>query len=99
MKHFEVRLVLKPGAKPKFCRPRPVLYALCEAIEHELDRLDSDCVVERVSWVAPIVAVPKQDGSVRTCGDYKATFNPTLDVDQYLPPRPEDLMTCPSGGP
>ena len=67
MKHFEARLVLKPRAKPKFCHPRPVPYALREPIERELDRLASEGVVERVShgdWAAPIVAVPKQDGSV-----------------------------------
>ena len=101
MKHFEARLVLKPGAKAKFCRPRPVPYALREPIERELKRLESEGIVERVShsdWAAPIVAVPKQDGSVRICGDYKVTVNPTLDIDQYPLPRPEDLMTCLSGG-
>ena len=101
MKHFEARLVLKPGAKPKFCRPRPVPYALREPIERELEHLESEGVVERVShsdWAAPIVAVPKHDGSVRICGDYKVTVNPSLDIDQYPLPHPEDLMTCLSGG-
>ena len=45
-----------------------------------------------------MVAVPKSDGSVRLCGDYSKTVNPVLETDQYPLPRPEDLMTCLTGG-
>ena len=31
-------------------------------------------------WAAPIVNVPKQDGQIRICGDYKVTINPEMDV-------------------
>ena len=34
---FEATLQLKPGAKPKFCKARPVPFALNAAIEKELD--------------------------------------------------------------
>ena len=97
---FEARLVLKPGAKPKFCRTRPVLNALYETIENELKCLESKGVVENIShsdWATPIVAVWKEDESVRFCGHYKVSVNPNLDIDQYPLPRPEDLMTCLSG--
>ena len=101
MQRFKAKLVVNPGAKPRFCRPRSVPYTLREAIEHELDRLEFEGVVERVShsdWAAPIIAVPKQDVSVRICGDYEVTVNSALDIDQYPLRRPEDLMTCLSGG-
>ena len=55
-------------------------------MESELDRLESDGVIERTTyseWAAPIVAVPKRDGRLRLCGDYKVTVNPVLNVDQY----------------
>ena len=101
MKEFEAKLTVRPGTKPRFCRPRPVPYALQGAVERELDRLERNGVVERVShsdWAAPIVPVPKPDGNVRICGDYKVTVNSALDVDQYPLPRPADLMASLTGG-
>ena len=58
-------------------------------------------MLERVThsdWAAPIVTVPKRDGQVRICGDYKVTINPALNVDQYPLPRPEDLFATLAGG-
>ena len=92
---------MAPGATPKFRPPKPVPYALKPLVEQELDRLEKAGVLERVThsdWAAPIVTVPKRDGQVRICGDYKVTINPALDVDQYPLPRPEDLFATLAGG-
>ena len=101
MDQFAAKLVVKPGARPRFCRPRPIPFALKGAIERELDRLEETGVLEKVThsdWAAPIVAVPKSDGTIRLCGDYKVTVNPVLDVDQYPLLCPEDLMFSLTGG-
>ena len=70
-------------------------------MESELDRLSQEDVLEKVpysEWAAPVVAVLKQDGGIRLCGDYKVTVNPVLDVDQYRLPKPDDIFATLSGG-
>ena len=101
MKHVKAHLSLREGAQPRFCRPRTVPYALKQTVGRELDRLEESGVLRRVShaeWAAPIVPVPKKDGSIRICGDYKVSINPSLLVDQYPLPKPSDLMTSLTGG-
>ena len=98
---YTVKLTLKQNAKPKFFRPRAVPYAIKGTIEKDLDRLEKLGVITKVSqseWAAPIVAVPKADGSVRICGDYKVTINPELEIDHYPLPTPEDLFATLAGG-
>lgn len=101
IKSHKAKLSVSAEATPRFHRPRSVPYALKSAVEKELDRLESMGVLEHVDfseWAAPIVVVPKKDGKVRICGDYKVTINPFLDVDQYPLPRPEDLFATLAGG-
>jgi len=101
LKGIYAKLTLKPDAKPKYFKPRPVPYALRDAIEKDLERLENLGVIEKVSysdWAAPIVPVPKPDGSIRICGDYKVTINPLLEVDQFPVPKAEDLFSTLAGG-
>ena len=43
-------------------------------------------------WAIPIVIVPKSDGQLRICGDYKRTGNPCLDNDIVPQPTLEELF-------
>ena len=98
---FEVTLQLKPTATPKFCKARSVPFALQAAVERELDRLEGEGILERVpysQWAAPIVSVPKPEGTIRICGDYKVTINPQLEVDQYPLPKPDTIFSTLSEG-
>ena len=66
MKHFQAKLPVHPGTTPVFRRPHPVLFAVKDAIDRELQRLEKAGIVEKVlhsEWAAPIVVVPKGDES------------------------------------
>ncbi len=100
-KDMKVRIPLNPDAKPKFFKARTVPYALKDKIEKELDRMVKSGVYEPVeysSWATPIVPVPKPDGSIRVCGDYKLTVNQAAEVDSYPVPKAEDLLATLNGG-
>ena len=90
------KLEMKPDAQPKFCKAYPVPYAL-----QEYHRLESEGVVEKVEfseWGTPMVHVPKDNDTTRSCGDYAVTVNPQLNVPQYLIPLPEDVFVKLRGG-
>lgn len=46
----------------------------------------------------PIVPVVKSNGKIRICGDFKATLNPNLVIDEYPLPSIEDLFSSMAGG-
>ena len=96
-----IKVPVQGNATPRFHKPRSVPYALREAIEKELDRLEVNGELERVNTsrrAPPIVPVPKPDGTVRLCRGYKVTVNPYLLVDQYPLPKPDDIFATLAGG-
>lgn len=101
VKPFTASLHIQPDATPRFFKPRPVPYAIKEAVNQEISRLEERGIISPVShsqWAAPIVVVPKKDGRFRLCGDYKVTVNQALNVEEYPLPTPEDLFSTLSGG-
>ena len=78
MKGIKAHIRVRDGASPIYFKSHPVPYALREAVEAELNKLEENGViikVEQSDWASPVVVVPKADGSVRLCGDYKVTIN------------------------
>ena len=54
--------------------------------------------VDHAEYAAPIVPVPKRNGGIGLCSDYKVTINQALQVDQYALPKPSDLFASLTGG-
>ena len=92
-------LELVEGAKPVFCAARNVPYGLQEAVNTELHRWEDMGVAEKIpeseptpQWATPLVVVPKKDGTVRLCGDFKVTLNKSLKVPVHPLPKVEDIL-------
>ena len=85
-------------------KSRSVPFAIREAIETEIKWLEAEGIIEKVphsKWAAPIVSidsVPKGNGKIRICEDYKVTVTQSLQVDQYTLPKLEDLFASLAGG-
>ncbi len=60
LKGFKAKIYVDPSVAPRFCKARPVLYAMRDLVEKELDRLAQQGVIELVQFAdraAPIVPV------------------------------------------
>ena len=74
----KAKLSVNESVQPKLFKPQPVPLAIIAAVECELDRLESEGVLEKVDfskWAAPIVML-KRDGQVHQvhiCSDYKVS--------------------------
>lgn len=98
---LQARLYLKPNSTPKFVKARRVPFPLMDAVEKQLQEHVAEGLLEKVErseWATPIVVVPKKNGAVRICGDYKITLNPALVVDEYPLPTIEELFSKMAGG-
>ena len=60
MTEYEAKILLDPGATPKYCKAHPVPYFCQDNVEKELNRLVEEGTLEpvkRSEWASPIVAV------------------------------------------
>lgn len=92
----KVSLELKDDASPKFFKSRPVPLALRPAVEQEIDRLVDQEILEPVNfskWATPVVAIRKKDGSIRLCGDYRATVNVAVKTNSYPLPTINEVLS------
>ena len=96
IKGAQAKINVIPNSKPKFMKARTVPFAMKEAVELEIGRMENEGILKSVpfsEWARPIVIVPKSDGRLRICGDYKRTVNPCLDNDTFPQPTSEELFS------
>ena len=96
----KVSIDVDPEAVSRFFKARPVPLAYRTQVDAELDRqleLGLWETVKSSRWAAPMVVVPKADGSLRLCGDYRLTVNKVAREHQYPLPRVEILLSKLSG--
>ncbi|KAL7307756.1 hypothetical protein TKK_0000428 [Trichogramma kaykai] len=97
----KLRIHVKENTKPVALKTRHVPYAMKVLIERELDRLQTSghiMPVEVSEWATPIVPIVKKDGTVRICGDFKLTLNPSVIINKNPLPRIEDIFAAMQGG-
>ena len=99
MKEREATIVLKPGATPQYRLARHVPYNLLVKVEQELNQWEKMDIIKKVKvdettpkYATPLVVVPKPNGKVRLCGDFKVSLNPHLIVDEHPLPKTEDIL-------
>jgi hypothetical protein len=90
---IEFVIELKPGTAPIYKTPfRMTTPELAELKEHIKELLKKGFIYPSSSlWGAPVIFVPKKDGTQRFCVDYRALNEVTV-KNKYLLPRINDLF-------
>lgn len=81
------------NARPINQRPYRIPLTKMKLVEEELERMLKEDIIEPScsAWASPLTMVPKKDGSVRICGDYRRLNEVTL-KDAYPLPRIQDIF-------
>ena len=93
-------LILKKDAVPKFLPARTVPIAIEKQVDAEIEKMVKQgywTPVSQSKWATPLVPVPKKDGGVRICGDYKPTVNTQIEIAHHPLPTVELITSKLSG--
>ncbi|GFS23154.1 hypothetical protein ElyMa_003381800 [Elysia marginata] len=82
----KIHIRLKPAAIAILKKERHPPYTPRRKIKDELHRFEQGVIIEKTDeteWGTPIVTVPKSDGSLHICGDYKTNLNKEVKRDEH----------------
>jgi Reverse transcriptase (RNA-dependent DNA polymerase) len=87
------RIEVLPGSMPVHAQPYRAVSHARVAEKTEIDRMLAQQVIEPATceWVSPIVLVPKPDGTLRFCVDYRR-LNMITVPDTYPLPRMDECI-------
>jgi hypothetical protein len=79
----------KPVRQPPYRLPQ----AYRDTVRKELQEMEKNGIIEpsRSEWASPIVLVPKKDGTLKMCVDYRR-LNSISEADAYPMPRIDKLI-------
>lgn len=95
-----VSLQTKDELRPKFLKAREIPYAYKAEVERLLAEMEADGILEKVNYCeygTPLVVVPKTNGKLRICGDYKSTINCFLKDFNHPSPSVENIFNSLGG--
>ena len=89
----EHRIELMSHTKPTCCTPYRLSQEKAKVLENELGNLLQQGITEEStsSWASPVLMVPKADGSLRLCTDFRKVNSCTV-PDPFPMRRIEDLI-------
>ena len=96
MKGYQAKIHVKNDVIPKFVKAQPVLFSPEETVTEELDRLEKAGILISIpfsEWACPIVIIPKPDGSVRVCDNFKRSVNPNTETQTYPTPSNDEIIS------
>ncbi|KII69716.1 hypothetical protein RF11_06400 [Thelohanellus kitauei] len=75
---------------PRYSKEPNISFALYGKAKDEINQLLE--VVETSEWTSPIVVVPKHNGQIRICADFRVGLNSQLHVERYPIPSMDELL-------
>ena len=95
LKNYQCKLYVNKDIKPVAQKHRRQPYHIRKTIKEEVERLEAEDVVEKVSgpqeWVSNVVATPKSNGKVRLCLDARV-INTAIERETYPIPTLESIV-------
>lgn len=97
IKKFKVSFNLKQDARPRYLKAVPVAFSLREKVTKMLNEMEQNGIIEKINnskWASQVVLVPKKNGEIRICCNYKNTLNPALEDVVYPLPVIDEILSC-----
>ncbi|KAG7671663.1 hypothetical protein KSW81_003791 [Nannochloris sp. 'desiccata'] len=97
-RNVQHEIPLEPGHVPPCQRPYRISPREMEELQKQIREMIDAGIIQPSSspYAAPVIFVPKQDGTLRMCVDYRALNKITI-KDKFPLPKMDELLNCLEG--